>query len=743
MPDTPLPRRRFLGYLASGLASAGPLAACGGGAPPPETTPARAKVLMSFLDYQAGNQVAQTSTLEQELTGLTPVPDRFDTGSYCHSFTSDGSHAVARTPPALGGSDFAVSFWICTSSAQRMRVLTLATPAGPALGVDINGAPAISVSCNATNTTELSYGGSGELADGSWHFILVQRVGALIQLFVDGAARGSITPEPALAPFSSIQLGGWDELPWQGCIDDLRLHNRAFGAAEIMPMVYRWTQVKPNNRADAVAAYYPFNGDAVNSTGKGLDGRLTNVQPMSDRFGNSDSAFRFNGIDSCIELQGSFYPPPNNYAIAFWLRSSSPARMTALSVSPGESDIAFVFNDGLGLKLVIDGSASAPIGVGFSGEFTDDRWHYVLMQRTGASLELYVDAVLRGVSDLPLKPYGPGSVVRVGRSSGVFDHDASFWSGGIDDLQIYERSFTAREVKDLQVLQFRPRDGAGALTFANRMWLLGGWNPDDAQVTNSEVWCSPDGFNWSFVKHAPWEGRHTAGCLVFNDRLWIIGGDKNRGHYQNDVWSSADGEHWDFVTDQVPWADRATHYTLTFNNRMWLMGGQQVFSPNGQVIAYNDVYSSADGRDWRLETAQAQWCPRGLILGSVVFRGRMWVIGGGTYDVRTYQNDVWSSSDGVQWNLVVEKAPWSPRQYHSVTVFDNKIWVVGGADTDSRGGTNDVWCSADGVTWTQLDNSPWIARHATSVFSHQQSLWVVAGSSTAVYNDVWMLGYAP
>jgi hypothetical protein len=60
-----------------------------------------------------------------------------------------------------------------------------------------------------------------------------------------------------------------------------------------------------------------------------------------------------------------------------------------------------------------------------------------------------------------------------------------------------------------------------------------------------------------------------------------------------------------------------------------------------------------DGRTWKLETASAEWSPLGLILG-VVFRDRMWVIGGGTYDVRTYLNDVWCSNDGVHWEQVVD-----------------------------------------------------------------------------------------
>ena len=103
--------------------------------------------------------------------------------------------------------------------------------------------------------------------------------------------------------------------------------------------------------------------------------------------------------------------------------------------------------------------------------------------------------------------------------------------------------------------KFRPRDGAGALTFRGRMWLLGGWNSQDLvnfpRHCINEVHSSRDGIEWTLVKpntfitghglfrpNEDWEGRHTAGYAVLNDKLWIIGGDVNQGHYHYDVWNS-------------------------------------------------------------------------------------------------------------------------------------------------------------------------------------------------------------
>jgi hypothetical protein len=132
---------------------------------------------------------------------------------------------------------------------------------------------------------------------------------------------------------------------------------------------------------------------------------------------------------------------------------------------------------------------------------------------------------------------------------------------------------------------------------------------------------------------------------------------------------------------------------------------------------YNDVWNSSDGANWTRVTEHAPWSPRGMIGGSVVFKNRMWILGGGTYDTfktpRKFYNDVWSSADGGKWERLVEHAPWPPRQYHDVAVWDGKLWVMEGWNQQNR---NDVWYSADGVAWTELPDTPWAVRHAASAF---------------------------
>jgi hypothetical protein len=311
---------------------------------------------------------------------------------------------------------------------------------------------------------------------------------------------------------------------------------------------------------------------------------------------------------------------------------------------------------------------------------------------------------------------------------------------------------------------FAPRDGAGALVYKGRMWLLGGWNPGDKahfpRICNNEVWSSADGKAWtlekpntfldrSFDPTSDWEGRHTAGYAVLHDRMWIVGGDANQGHYHSDVWNSADGRRWTLVNKDrpVPWGPRALHYTVAHRDRLWVIGGQTIpaIAPEKEVF-YRDVWNSADGVNWeKVAVREPYWPQRGIIGGAAVFRGRIWILGGGTYDTndapnRLYFHDVWSSEDGVSWKQHTAAAPWRPRQYHDVAVFDDRLWVMEGYNKDG-GNRNDVWHSPDGENWYELPDTPWAARHAASVFVHDGALWMVAGNNMTP--DVWRLRRKP
>jgi len=294
---------------------------------------------------------------------------------------------------------------------------------------------------------------------------------------------------------------------------------------------------------------------------------------------------------------------------------------------------------------------------------------------------------------------------------------------------------------------WQPRDSQAEYVFRDQLWIMGGWFQSH-EAPPRDVWSSADGRAWKLVqKSAPWLHSDLPMNLTFTDRMWIMGGWFNGrlpGHSaSNQVWSSTDGADWKQVTAAAGWTPRIAAGLVEFRGRMWLLGGTENYYFGDERSLKNDVWSSADGQDWKLETAQAGWSPRAYHQAAVL-KDKIYIFGGGNYTPGYHaKNDVWSSADGVKWICETEAAPWPPRLWFSAAVYRGRMWVLGGWSKE-RDNFGDVWHSADGKAWTQLQTpTTWKARHEHSVFVFNDRLWIAGGHARPLSNEVWSLRLPP
>jgi len=291
---------------------------------------------------------------------------------------------------------------------------------------------------------------------------------------------------------------------------------------------------------------------------------------------------------------------------------------------------------------------------------------------------------------------------------------------------------------------WQPRDSSGEVVFKDQLWLFGGWF-DSFSSPPRDVWSSADGKTWKLVtKQAPWKHSDLPMTVTFRDKMWIMGGWYNgrlKDHSaSSEVWSSADGEQWEQVTKEAGWSPRIAAGAVVFQDRLWILGGTENYYFGTEKSLKNDVWSSADGRTWKEETAAAPW-PARAYHAAVVHDGKLWVFGGGNY-VPKYEarNDVWSSADGVKWERVTEAAPWHPRLWFSSVVYRGRMWVLGGWSNNPSRNWGDVWSSIDGKTWRQLRSEVcWKARHEHSAYVLHDKLFVAGGHATPLSSEVWFL----
>ncbi|MDY0168075.1 MAG: hypothetical protein RBS80_16120 [Thermoguttaceae bacterium] len=298
-------------------------------------------------------------------------------------------------------------------------------------------------------------------------------------------------------------------------------------------------------------------------------------------------------------------------------------------------------------------------------------------------------------------------------------------------------------VLETEAAGWQARDSQGEVVFGNRMWIMGGWF-NSHEAPPRDVWSSADGRTWELVaESAPWIHSDLSMSIAFNDRMWMMGGWYNGRlpgpSASNQVWWSTDGAAWQQATDAAGWSPRIAAAIVEFRGRMWMLGGTENYYYGDDRSLKNDVWSSADGKQWRQETAEAGWSPRAYHQAAVL-NGRIYVFGGGNYVPDFHaKNDVWSSADGVHWTCETEAAPWQPRLWFSTAVYRGRMWVLGGwaKEPDNFG---DAWHSADGKTWERLETKTcWKARHEHSAFVFHDKLWIAGGHARPLNSEVWSL----
>ena len=217
------------------------------------------------------------------------------------------------------------------------------------------------------------------------------------------------------------------------------------------------------------------------------------------------------------------------------------------------------------------------------------------------------------------------------------------------------------------------------------------------------------------------------GAAALNGRHWLVTGNYNA---PNQVWSSADGSNWRLENAAASFPERNSFKLLAFKNALWVIGGEGQTS--GTVL--NDVWTSADGKTWARVTPSA--FPTRLAFAATASNSEM-CIAGGQFSASQPANDVWCSTDGATWTATTTAAPWGGREFAELVSFNGRLWIIGGY---WGGAYADIWSSADGASWTQeTAQAEFGERFSQRVVTDGKQLWLIAGSDgyQSAQRDVW------
>ena len=203
-----------------------------------------------------------------------------------------------------------------------------------------------------------------------------------------------------------------------------------------------------NSLSQGLVAYYPFSGDANDSSGNGNNGIPVSPVLSADRLGAANAAYTFNGTSDRIDLANSAALNMNNgvpFSMSAWIKTDfNDGQRVILAKAAGASGhtpALFVDNEG---KLRFDNFEVSEVHSNTT--VRTGNWMHVAVTYDGSTYRLYVNGVadgeraFRGSNETGNSwTFSIGGSLNTGFPSGMF-------KGSIDEVQFWSRTLSPTEV---------------------------------------------------------------------------------------------------------------------------------------------------------------------------------------------------------------------------------------------------------------------------------------------------------
>ncbi len=245
----------------------------------------------------------------------------------------------------------------------------------------------------------------------------------------------------------------------------------------------------------------------------------------------------------------------------------------------------------------------------------------------------------------------------------------------------------------------------------------------------SDVWSSSDMINWKIATSNDYKWRSAFNedkvkAVYFKNKIFVFGnGEYPKGNLNikpSEIWSSSNGVDWNKILDEAPWSksDDALQWfdVVVFQDKIFVIGTLDNPYGDSNRELLRDVYSSSDGINWNKEK-RPPWYNGLIPYKAIVFKEKIWVF-------EPLSSKIWTSGDGSGWNLEKTNFKEEYSYFQNIVVFKNNLYIFT---------PNQIISSSDGLNWKTLkypylvsDTQPFIG----SVIVLNNKLWIINQSKT-------------
>ncbi|WP_194975599.1 HYR domain-containing protein, partial [Aquiflexum lacus] len=237
--------------------------------------------------------------------------------------------------------------------------------------------------------------------------------------------------------------------------------------------------------AQTPVAYYPFNGNANDAIGTN-NGTVNGASLTTDRFGNANSAYLFDGVDDVISYANPFTTAIDNFTISAWVRKfliTSGGQIVSNGRNPGDSFPAnlydgYSYGTGGGSLSANFHAVIAPVA-GCPDQSIG--WEFAVLVREAGVSKLYLNGIQcpNTFNNAPIVPTQNAFI------GALNDNSVAPFEGAIDDVKIYDVSLTAEEV----LAEFNENSPEPESLNSYRSAQTGNWNA-------TSTWQRFNGTDW-------------------------------------------------------------------------------------------------------------------------------------------------------------------------------------------------------------------------------------------------------
>ena len=220
-------------------------------------------------------------------------------------------------------------------------------------------------------------------------------------------------------------------------------------------------QVQQSSAQPGLIGCYPLDNHATDFSGNNYHGTAFNLTPVSDRFGNANSAYHFSGSSSYVQIPTTGYLI-NEYSYSVWCK---PTNLPDAAMRGYYSVIA-IGAAGIGTdQMILLGNDNQAGFIGFGGGSWSstfqphqcyvgtlpaiNQWYHLVVTRNNTLLTLYVNGTQICTTNYASVNAGySGSSIRGSIGSREVANEQNF-VGDIDDVRIFNRVLTQTEIQNM------------------------------------------------------------------------------------------------------------------------------------------------------------------------------------------------------------------------------------------------------------------------------------------------------